>query len=80
MRRRSAAAARHALPTAKAVRLPWAPKSNGVEKVSAETTLISVRSTPSSSARTWAAPVSAPVPISTAPVLSATVPSGLILT
>ena len=30
--------------------------------------------------RSWAAPVSAPVPISTAPVLSATVPSGLILT
>ena len=33
-----------------------------------------------SSARTCAAPVSAAVPISTAPVLSATVPSGLILT
>ena len=73
-------AARQALPTAKAVRLPWAPKSNGVEKVSADTTLMSARSTPSSSASTWAAPVRAAVPISAAPVLRATVPSGLIFT
>ena len=56
---RSATAARHALPTANAVRLPCAPKSNGVERVSAETTLMSASSTPSSSASTWAAPVSA---------------------
>src|SRR3990170_1668465 len=79
-RRRSATAARQALPTANAVRLPCAPKSNGVANVSAETTLMSARSTPSSSASTCAAPVSAAVPISAAPVLSATVPSGLIFT
>ena len=79
-RLRSATAARQALPTANAVRLPWAPKSYGVDSVSAETTLTSASSTPRSSARTWAAPVRAAVPISAAPVLSATVPSGFTFT
>ena len=77
---RSATAARQALPTANAVRLPCAPKSKGVESVSAETTLMSANCTPRSSARTCAAPVRAAVPISAAPVFSATVPSGFTLT
>ena len=69
------AAASTALPFMKVARLPQDPRSYGVRSVSWESTLMSLRRTPSSSAAICAIAVCAPWPMSSAEVISVTVPS-----